>query len=89
MAGDVNATAIGSDLERTTRRSVKKAIASMKSDKLNCLEIAQVSTNRFLGIPYVTVSAHPRHIQESMVLFHANRLAEWELAKLVAASSLA
>jgi hypothetical protein len=71
MANEVNATAIGSDPEKTTRRAVKKAIAYMKSDRLNCLQIAQVAVKRFLGLPYVAVSAHPRHVQESMFLFQA------------------
>ncbi len=84
MAGGVNATAFGSDLEKTTRRAVKKVLASVKSDRLNCLEIAQVVVKRFLGRPYVTVSADPRHIQESMFLFHAERPAEWDRAKLAA-----
>jgi hypothetical protein len=84
MAGDANATAVGSDLERTTRRAIKKVIASMKSDRLNCLEIAQVAVKGFLRLPYVTVSAHPRHIQQSMFLFHAERPAEWDRARLAA-----
>ena len=83
MAGGVNATAFGSDLEKTIRRAVRKVLASMKSDRLNCLEIAQVAVKRFLGLTYVTVSAHPRHIQESMFL-HAKRPAEWDRAKLAA-----
>ena len=87
MAGEVHATAVGSDLEKTTRRGVKKVIASMKSDSLNCLEIAQVAAKRFLGLPYVTVSAHQRHIQESMILFHSKHLAESDRAKLTAAST--
>jgi hypothetical protein len=85
MAGEVRATAVGSDLEKTTRRAVKKLLAHMKSDRLNCLEIAQVAVKRFLGLPYVTVSAHQRHIQESLVLFHAKHLAESDRAKLAAA----
>ena len=87
MAGGVHATVVGSDLEKTTRRAVEKVIASTKSDRLNCLEIAQVAVKRFLGLPYVTVSAHVRHIQESMVLSRADRLAEWDQAKLAAAST--
>jgi hypothetical protein len=84
MAGGANATAVGSDLEKTTRRAVKRVLASMKSDRLNCLEIGQVVVKRFLGLPYVAVSAHPRHIQESMFLFHAEPPAEWDRAKLAA-----
>jgi hypothetical protein len=85
MAGEVNAIVFGSDSEKTTRRAVKKVIANMKSDRINCLEISQVAAKRFLGLPYVTVSAHPRHIQESMFLFHAKGQAEWDQAKLAAA----
>ena len=84
MAGGVNASAVGSDLEKTTRRAIKKVIASMELDGFNCLEIAQVAAKRFLGLPYVTVSAHPRHIQESVFLFHAKRPAERDRAKLAA-----
>ena len=84
MAGEVKAIVFGSDSEKTTRRAVKKVIANMKSDRFNCLEISQVAAKGFLGLPYVTVSAHPRHIQESMFLFHTKRLAEWDRAKSAA-----
>ena len=87
MAEEVKATAVGSNLEKTTRRAVNKIIASMKSDKFNCIEITRVAGKRFLRLPYVAVSAHPRHIQESVFLFHAKHLAEWERAKLDAVST--
>jgi hypothetical protein len=41
----------------------------MRSKKFNCLEITQVVAKRFLWLPFVTVSARSRHIQESPVLF--------------------
>jgi hypothetical protein len=85
MAGVVKATAVGSDSNKMIRRAIKEVCTGMKSDKLNCLEIARVSTKRFVGLPYVTVSAHLRHIQEGIVLFHSRRLAEWDKAKLGAA----
>ena len=85
MAEEIRAVVVGVDLEKTTSRAVERIVASMKSDGLNCLQIVHVTAKRFLGLPYVTVSAHPRHIQESMVLFHAKRLAEWDQAKLAVA----
>jgi hypothetical protein len=91
MAGEVKATVIGSDSERTRCRAVKNLILRMKTDSLNpsnafnCLEIARVAVKRFLGVPYVTVSAHPRHIQESMFLFHSKNGAKWGRARLAAA----
>jgi len=30
----------------------------------NCLEVTGIVANRFLGVPYTTVSAHSRHIQQ-------------------------
>jgi len=82
MAGEVNAMAFGSDLEKTTHRAVKKVIANMKSDRFNCLEISRVSAKSFLGLPYVTVAGHPRHIQESLYLFHAKPISAWDHAQL-------
>ena len=84
MAGEVNAIAFGSDSEETTRRAVKKVIANMKSDRFNCLEISRVAAKSFLGLPYVTVAAHQRHIQESIYLFHAKHIPEWDQARLAA-----
>ena len=85
MANEIHVAAIGSDLGNTTRRAVKKAIAYMKSDTLNCLEIAQVAVKHFVGHCYVSVSAHPRHIQESMFLFQAKYVTEADRVQLAAA----
>ena len=68
MAGEIKASVIGLSGEKGARKAVNKLIAGMKSDGLNSMEITQVAAKRFLGLPYVTVSAHPRHIQESMFL---------------------
>ncbi len=84
MAGEVDAMAFGSESEKTTQRAVKKAIANIQSEKFNCLEISQVAAKGFLGLPYVTVAAHPRHIQESIFLFHGESLPEWDRAGLAA-----
>ncbi len=82
MAGEVNAMVVGFDVEKTTRRAIKRMAAKLKSDKFNfnSLEITQVAAKRFLGLRYVTVSAHQRHIQESMFLFHSEQLAEGDPA---------
>ena len=85
MAGGVNAMAFGSDLEKTTRRAVAKVITNMKSGRYNCLEISLVAAKSFLGLPYVTVAGHPRHIQESIYLFRANHISEQDQATLAAA----
>jgi hypothetical protein len=85
MAGEVKAIAFGSNSEKTTRRAVKKVIANMKSGRCNCLEISRVEAKSFLGLPYVAVTGHPRHIQESIYLFHAKDVLEWVQPKLAVA----
>ena len=85
MPDEVKAMAFGSYSEKTTRRAVKKIMANMKSDRCNSLEISRVAVKSFVGLPYVTITGHPRHIQESSSLFHAKRISEWDPAKLAAA----
>jgi hypothetical protein len=80
----IKASVFGFDREKAVRRAVNRVLANVKWDKFNSLEISQVAAKRFLGLPYVTVRAHPRHIQESMFLLDDKRLAERNQAKLVA-----
>jgi hypothetical protein len=79
----IKASAFGFDREKAARRALKRLLANMKSDNFNSLEISHVAAKRFLGFSYVTVSAHVRHLQESMFLLHDKRLAERNRAKLV------
>jgi len=65
MAGEMKITAFGFDREAAVRRAVKQVITNVESHKCNCAEITDVSFRLFLGMPYATVSAHSRHIQES------------------------
>jgi hypothetical protein len=65
MAGEIKITAFGFDKERAVRRAVKRVITNVELHKCNCVEFTEVSAKSFLGMPYVNVSAHSRHIQES------------------------
>ena len=85
LAGEIKATVFGFDGQKTVRRAVKRILTNLKSEKFNGLEITQVEAKRFLGLPYASVCAHSRHIQESLVLFRAKDLQEWDRAKLAAA----
>lgn len=69
LAGVLTASVFGNDEEKAIRKAIKQVVAKMRSKHFNCLEITQVVAKRFLGLPYVSVSAHSRHIQESQVLF--------------------
>ena len=84
LAGEIKATVFGLDGQETVGRAVKRILAKLKSEKFNSLEITQVASKRFLGVPYASVSACSRHVQESMILFRAKDLQEWDPAKLAA-----
>jgi hypothetical protein len=71
MAGEIKTKIFGSDEEKIRRKAIKQVLAKMRSKKFNCLEITRIATKRFLGLPYVSVQARPRHIQESPVLFRS------------------
>jgi|GEM_PF-286117 len=70
-AGEFKATAFGLDGKKTVRRAVKRILTNLKSEKFNGLEIAQVEAKRFLGLPYASVCAQSRHIQESAFFLRA------------------
>ncbi len=74
MAGEIKAIAFGFEGEKRTRSAASRIMARLKSQNFNCVEITQVAEKRFLGMPYVSVTAHSRHIQESDVLFRAKKL---------------
>ncbi len=67
MAGAISTTAFGFDRAKMIHAALKRLIANAKLQKCNCLEIDGVATRSFLGMPYVSVSAHARHIQKGMV----------------------
>ena len=66
MAGRVRATAFGFDRQKAVQTALGRLIARAKLQKCNCLEIDEVATHAFLGMPYVSVSAHTRHIQKGL-----------------------
>ena len=67
MAGGIRTTAFGLDRQKMIHAALKRLIAKVRLQKCNCLEIDEVATHSFLGMPYVSVSAHSRHIQKGLV----------------------
>ena len=65
MAAEVKATFFGSLRAAKVRSALKRILAKVKPQHFNALEVTAIVARRFLGVPYVTVSAHSRHIQQS------------------------
>ena len=64
LAGDIKATVPGREGQETVRRAIKRILAKLKEQQFNSLEITEVVSKRFLGIPFMSVTAHSRHIQQ-------------------------
>jgi hypothetical protein len=83
MAGEVRVMFFGSLGAGKIQNALKRILEKVKEQQFNGLEVTQIVARRFLGVPYVTVSAHSRHMQQSCYLDSAvarqtsQRNAEW------------
>ena len=75
LAGGIRATVLGRDRSGTLRRAVKCVLAKQEGQKFNSLEITRVISKRFFGIPFMSVTAHSRHIQQGVALVPAKDFA--------------
>jgi hypothetical protein len=65
LAGVIKTTAFGFDRGKSIKTAMKRLFATVKLQKCNCVEIDEVATLSFWGVPYVRVTAHSRRIQKS------------------------
>ncbi len=66
MAGEIKANVFGFDRQKARRAALNRLIADAKSQHCNSIEITRVVDKSFLRVPYVSISAHPRHLQKGM-----------------------
>jgi len=65
------------------QNALMRILEKVRGRDFNSLEVTGIVTGRFLGVPYATVSAHSRHIQQSCYLDgpearrESQRNAEW------------
>jgi len=68
MAAEVKVMFLGSLGAVKIQNALKRILEKVKQQHFNGLEVTQIVAKRFLGVPYVTVSAHSRHMQQSCYL---------------------
>ena len=68
MAAEVKVMFLGSVGAAKIQNALKRILQKVKLQNFNGLEITGIVAKRFLGVPYVTVSAHSRHLQQSCYL---------------------
>ena len=75
LVDEIRASALGREDLGTLRRAAKQILAKQEGQKFNSLEITKVASKRFLGIPFLSVTAHFRHIQQGICLVPAKNSA--------------
>jgi len=70
MAAEVQANAFGSIQSGSLRAALQRIFSKVRGEDFNCLEVTGIVTRNLLGIPYVVVSAHSRHVQKGWRLDH-------------------
>lgn len=72
MAAEIKAMFFGSLKAAKVQSALKRILAKVKPQHFNGLEVTAIVTRHFLGVPYVTVSAHSRHMQHCCSLDSAD-----------------
>jgi hypothetical protein len=64
MAGNARTRFLGRVEARNVRKALVRILARTSDQNFNCLEVTGITARDFLGVPYTSVSAHRRHIQQ-------------------------
>lgn len=67
MAGEIKVTVFDFDRQKALRAAWKRLIADVKSQRCNCIQITRIIGKSFLGVPHLSIYAHPRHLQKGAV----------------------
>jgi len=68
MAAEVHVMFLGARGADRIHKALTRILGKVRGQDFNCLEVTEIIAKRFLGVPYTTVSAHSRHIQQSCYL---------------------
>lgn len=68
LSGEIKTISFGRSQAAMLKSGVRRLLAKVRGLDYNCAEIATIKHSRFLGVPYVTICAHARHIQSSYEL---------------------
>lgn len=67
MAAPIRVTAFGLNRDNTIYAALKRGIKAVKDQRCNSLQVESVEMHSFLGIPYVSMTVRPRHIQKGLL----------------------
>ena len=64
LAAEIKVMFFGAIGAKNVQNAVKRMLGKLRPMNFNCLEVTGIVAKRFWGLPYATVSAHSRHIQQ-------------------------
>jgi len=89
IASEVKVMFLGSLGAKKIQHALHRILGKVSGHHFNGLEVTGIVAKRFLGVPYTTVSAHSRHVQQSCYLDTAEvRQSSQQDAASAASSSL-
>ena len=68
MAAEVKVMFFGAVTAAKIESALQSLLRKVRPQHFNSLEITGIVARHFLGVPYVTVSAHSRHMQQNCQL---------------------
>ncbi len=68
MAAEVKVMFLGAIGAQKLQSALQRILGKVRQQNFNCLEVTGIVAKRFWGMPYATVSAHSRHIQQGCQL---------------------
>ena len=68
LAAKIQVIVWGHCTDKIVSKAIRRVLTRARPAQFNCLEVTELSAQRFCGIPYVRLSVHSRHIQEGAVL---------------------
>jgi hypothetical protein len=68
MAPEVKVMVLGALGANKIQNALKRILMKVEHQGFNSLEVTGIVAKHFMGVPYTTVSAHSRHIQQSCYL---------------------
>jgi hypothetical protein len=71
IASQVKAMFPGAPRAEKIKNALTRILSKVSEQHYNSLEVTGIVSKHFLGVPYVAISAHPRHLQQTCYLYGA------------------
>jgi hypothetical protein len=68
IAESLQAVAVGTYDQDTVQRAIITLLGKLGPQMFNCVEVTEIAYKDFVGVPYVHVVGHARHIQREVEL---------------------